>query len=62
MEWFIDFHEPYYSVPLSKLWPVIYQADVSAPYIRAVSNFYEGCVSAVKVGNSVFQYFAVTKV
>lgn len=59
--WNCFIFQVYNSDPVWKLW----LAGVSAAYVTAISNFHEVCQYTcvrciVKVGNKMFQYFAVT--
>lgn len=58
---FVDLHKAYDTVPISELWRVLEQSNISVTYIRALKELYKDSRSRIKIGDSLTDEFLVTK-
>jgi len=58
---FVDLRKAYDTIPITKLWNAMSVAGIGETYVKAVKNFYENNVRAIKIGNKISEEFRVTK-
>lgn len=58
---FVDLRKAYDTIPITKLWNAMRAAGIKETYVKAVKNFSENNVSAIKIGDKISEEFRVTK-
>ena len=57
----MDLRKAYDTIPVTKLWNAMRAAGINEIYVKAVKNFYDRNVGAIKIGNKISEEFRVTK-
>jgi hypothetical protein len=58
---FVDLEKAYDTVPLQKLFEVLYNSTISHKYIDTIRDLYEGQSSVIKIGSEISESFIITK-